>query len=640
MSGCDAFDFEEHQDEFPLMDGLRGADGTTFYPHVSAEGILSWTNDGGKPNPAPVNIKGADGKSAYAAAAEAGFTGTEAEFNAYLSGIGDLTQEVADQKSAIDDLTDLVDRKAGALVDTVSGAIASFVPDSTIPDLLGVSVDVEPVQDLHGYENPWPGGGGKNKLPLTVSNLKTQNTAGSWSGNNYTVNGVTFSILTDSDNNVVGVNANGTASSSAYLSIAFDVLNEDYIVSGCPTGGSYNSSYSIWVISQSPYVESIDAGTGVTITENYSRSIRLRVASGYTASNIVFKPMIRLASVTDPTFAPYENLCPISGWNAVGIVRSGENLLNASTYTSTYYGVTFQYTDAPSVKISGTAERDIGVNSFLGDGGLTQLKAGTYTLKAFVSGLQRVNIYKRKNGANQFLTSDFGNGVTFALDEDATVFFYPVVSAGTTIDVTIYPQLVSGTTAGEYKPRQATTYTIALGDTVYRCKLAIAEDGSVTALIDRAAGVFDGSENITWQITADGSTRQNVYCNAHDKFRDIITTGGLAQFEINIFKAITNRADRGQYTAYLDNGYLNMQFPSGMFSSVAELKSWLSANNVQFTYPLDTPITIQLDPVTISTISGQTNNLWSDAGVVTVEFAADLKHYIDSKIAAAVAALS
>ena len=181
---------------------------------------------------------------------------------------------------------------------------------------------------------------------------------------------------------------------------------------------------------------------------------------------------------------------------------------------------------------------------------------------------------------------------------------------------------------------------IALGDTVYGCKLAIAEDGSVTALIDRAAGVFDGSENITWQITADGSTRQNVYCNAHDKFRDIITTGGLAQFEINIFKAITNRADRGQYTAYLDNGYLNMQFPSGMFSSVAELKSWLSANNVQFTYPLDTPITIQLDPVTISTISGQTNNLWSDAGVVTVEFAADLKHYIDSKIAAAVAALS
>lgn len=99
---CNDFEFVCQQYSFDMSGGIRGADGVTFYPHVSAEGVLSWTNDGGKPNPAPVNIKGADGKSAYAAAVEAGFTGTEAEFNAYLSGIGDLTQEVADQKSAID----------------------------------------------------------------------------------------------------------------------------------------------------------------------------------------------------------------------------------------------------------------------------------------------------------------------------------------------------------------------------------------------------------------------------------------------------------------------------------------------------------------------------------------------------------
>jgi len=81
--------------------GIRGKDGVTFYPHVSAAGILSWTNDGGKQNPDPVNIKGADGMSAYAAAQQAGFTGTEAQFNAYLSGIGMLTEDVDDLKSAI-----------------------------------------------------------------------------------------------------------------------------------------------------------------------------------------------------------------------------------------------------------------------------------------------------------------------------------------------------------------------------------------------------------------------------------------------------------------------------------------------------------------------------------------------------------
>ena len=42
-------------------DGAPGQDGTTFTPHVSAAGVLSWTNDGGKQNPASVSIKGPAG---------------------------------------------------------------------------------------------------------------------------------------------------------------------------------------------------------------------------------------------------------------------------------------------------------------------------------------------------------------------------------------------------------------------------------------------------------------------------------------------------------------------------------------------------------------------------------------------------
>ena len=40
---------------------LAGGDGVTFTPHVSDQGIISWTNDGGLPNPAPVNITGPQG---------------------------------------------------------------------------------------------------------------------------------------------------------------------------------------------------------------------------------------------------------------------------------------------------------------------------------------------------------------------------------------------------------------------------------------------------------------------------------------------------------------------------------------------------------------------------------------------------
>lgn len=41
--------------------GPQGDDGTTFTPSVDADGYISWTNDGGKTNPATQNIKGPQG---------------------------------------------------------------------------------------------------------------------------------------------------------------------------------------------------------------------------------------------------------------------------------------------------------------------------------------------------------------------------------------------------------------------------------------------------------------------------------------------------------------------------------------------------------------------------------------------------
>ena len=47
-------------------DGTDGIDGTTFTPSVSAAGVISWTNDGGKQNPPSVSIKGNQGDASYA----------------------------------------------------------------------------------------------------------------------------------------------------------------------------------------------------------------------------------------------------------------------------------------------------------------------------------------------------------------------------------------------------------------------------------------------------------------------------------------------------------------------------------------------------------------------------------------------
>lgn len=47
-------------------DGTDGTDGVTFTPSVSAAGVISWTNDGGRVNPPSVNIKGDTGAAGAA----------------------------------------------------------------------------------------------------------------------------------------------------------------------------------------------------------------------------------------------------------------------------------------------------------------------------------------------------------------------------------------------------------------------------------------------------------------------------------------------------------------------------------------------------------------------------------------------
>lgn len=49
--------------DFTIPRGIQGDNGSTFTPSVSESGIISWTNDGGLPNPSPQNIRGPQGQN-------------------------------------------------------------------------------------------------------------------------------------------------------------------------------------------------------------------------------------------------------------------------------------------------------------------------------------------------------------------------------------------------------------------------------------------------------------------------------------------------------------------------------------------------------------------------------------------------
>lgn len=152
--------------------------------------------------------------------------------------------------------------------------------------------------------------GAKNLLPLTLENLKALNTSGSWSGNAYIMNSVTFTVNTDSLGSVTSITVDGTTSLDTYLVLQnwgewLDV--GDYILSGCPSGGSVNTYHimigNVTTGSGESQINFNNYGgdTAVDITKKDS-VCRLYVRN---ATNQVFYPMIRLATDPNPTYRPY-----------------------------------------------------------------------------------------------------------------------------------------------------------------------------------------------------------------------------------------------------------------------------------------------------------------------------------------------
>lgn len=122
---------------------------------------------------------------------------------------------------------------------------------------------------------------------------------------NQTINGLTFTVNADGS---VTVNGTATANTSFYvLNRKTWDCNNDTIFNGCPVNGSDNS-FRCQVYDYTTSQSYIDYGIGVNLPKSvYGNSIDvfIRVANGYTADNITFYPMIRLASDIDNTYVPY-----------------------------------------------------------------------------------------------------------------------------------------------------------------------------------------------------------------------------------------------------------------------------------------------------------------------------------------------
>lgn len=221
-----------------------------------------------------------------------------------------------------------------------------------------------------------------------------------------------------------------------------------------------------------------------------------------------------------------ENIRPIKGRTEVKVERCGENLLNIKPFdTRIQKGVTFEYVPEGGIHIQGTASASADSPTFP----VWHLPPGKYYGLDMGAGIA-ASIVVLRNGRNQWLNT---KGIFEILAGDVTKYWYAIVANGATLDNTIYPYIVPGTTAPTtYTPYIGRTNPLTLPENVYGGEVDAEGKGQETwGCIDSYAGGTLPAEWICDRAAyAAGTTPPNGAQVAYklDNPKPFTATGGAA----------------------------------------------------------------------------------------------------------------
>lgn len=500
------------------------------------------------------------------------------------------------------------DEQIGTL--TFTGDPARFVATERVP-VSGLSMDFAPVQDLHGYEYPWPAGGGKNLIDyLACSGIgKRDGTETDDYPDKHSISG---SILTIS----LSYSQNG----AVLKGIHHPKLESGQSVT---ISGKFKCTGSTIVLGVARYTggtgTQIDTNVPVTPNTWVSVSKTFTLTEEFDQSAIFVQPQapdtvleienLQLERGSAPTsYAPYSNICPITGRDSVTVFVSpepyvvdgtkvypiefpvqGKNLFDKNTITNN------QYFNGTELKPSSAA--------FVSD--FIKINPNTdYYTNAYGTGYFYIVYLFDSNKEVVGRAGSLTNAGTFNTG-DASYVRINSVKAQTSADE-LY--LVQGSTPTTYEPYK--------GRTVYAGTLTINEDGSGTivstmAMVDlgeqpwiTAPGgrhTIDSSSIIKTTIKQiDNGTLMHGYCTDYK----LVIGNQVANNDMSIGQINLNTV---QVNDSRYNGIDNSTFKSAM-------------SGVQLVYELAEPVTLQLDPIEITTLIGL-NYVWSsDHNLITITF--------------------
>lgn len=173
------------------------------------------------------------------------------------------------------------------------------------PEVTGLKVTMNPIQDLHGYSNPWAGGAGKNLLDFTTQTITSSKMIAS-------------DIQLKAGTYTVAFNIKNTTSIEGYYSVRIGTTS----LGGINFPANFTNRLSkTFTLSEDSTINILVAGASAGYSFEFSNG---QIESGSTATD----------------FAPYSNICPISGRDSVTVTRTaGEDVeTHTHQYSETIYG--------------------------------------------------------------------------------------------------------------------------------------------------------------------------------------------------------------------------------------------------------------------------------------------------------------
>ena len=508
------------------------------------------------------------------------------ELASIVNRTGTLEDEADAAQDDIVELETAVGTKAPAIYSTASGDIASFSDGADDMPMTSVVATITPKQDLHGYDYPWPAGGGVNVGDINIDPF------------------VSAGVTVSAEHSIVTIN--GTKSGGAYKDIPFDLevgtyYGKIFVVSGTASsrpdyyilkdgtdiGGSLFNEKQFTVESSSQLIFRCALWTDGAIFTNYKIGVVVSKTSGITA------------------FSPYSNICPISGHTGA----IGQNTANAQQWDEEWEVGALSVSDGSLLNVESymRSKNYIPVAS-----GKTYYKAGLY----------------------------MSDGRAFFYGQDKSFISHTPIAAAGAFDIPYnacfmkfhkYGASYSNGISINY-PSTDTSYHAYQGGT----SLSITFPSSAGTVYGGTLDVTNGVLTVTHSIV-DMGTLTIGYNTANAVFTMVVpnkkpSTLGVIDYYCETYKCNIPCQSYAGAVSGIQGISLNSNYDALFlvkdtnYTDVEAFKQSVDGHHIVF--PLNAPITYQLTEQQLDTLLGS-NNIWTDVGTVDVEYPADTKLYIE-----------